>query len=254
MKTSLRSLLKIMNRTALVTGASRGIGRSIALKLASAGTKIIVASNERENNDKVVGEISAAGGEAFSVFVDMTSQDSIKEAFAAALKQAGRLDILVNNAGVTKDGLAMRMKREDWDFVLSINLTGAFLAAQQVLHTMMKERWGRIINIASVVGQSGNPGQANYVSSKAGIIGLTKALAQEVGSRNITVNAVAPGYIETDMTAKLPQEVKDAMLAKIALRRGGTPDDVAAAVKFLASDDAAYITGHVINVNGGMYM
>ncbi len=240
--------------SAIVTGASRGIGRAIALKLASNGIKIIVASNERENNDKVVAEIGAAGGEAFAVFVDMTSQDSIKEAFAEALKKAGRIDILVNNAGVTKDGLAVRMKREDWDFVLSINLTGAFLAAQQVLPSMMKERFGRIVNIASVVGQSGNPGQANYVSTKAGIIGLTKALAQEVGSRNITVNAVAPGYIETDMTAKLPQEVKDAMLAKIALKRGGKPEDVAAAVNFLASDDASYITGHVINVNGGMYM
>jgi 3-oxoacyl-[acyl-carrier protein] reductase len=242
------------NRTALVTGSSRGIGRSIALKLASAGIRIIVASNERENNDKVVGEIKAAGGEAFAVFVDMTSQDSIKEAFAEALKQAGQIDILVNNAGVTKDGLAVRMKKDDWDFVLSINLTGAFLATQQVLPSMMKARWGRIINIASVVGQSGNPGQANYVSTKAGIIGLTKALAQEVGSRNITVNAVAPGYIITDMTAKLPQEVKDAMMAKIPLKRGGTPEDIARAVNFLASDDAEYITGHVINVNGGMYM
>ncbi|HVX67920.1 MAG TPA: 3-oxoacyl-[acyl-carrier-protein] reductase [Bryobacteraceae bacterium] len=241
-------------RTAMVTGASRGIGRSIALKLASAGIKIIVASNERENNDKVVAEITAAGGSAFPLFVDMTSQDSIKEAFAEAQKQAGQIDILVNNAGVTKDGLAIRMKREDWDFVLSINLTGAFLAAQQALPGMMKARWGRIINIASVVGQSGNPGQANYVSTKAGIIGLTKALAQEVGSRNITVNAVAPGYIITDMTAKLPQEVKDAMLAKVPLKRGGTPEDIAAAVNFLASDDASYITGHVINVNGGMYM
>jgi 3-oxoacyl-[acyl-carrier protein] reductase len=241
-------------RTALVTGASRGIGRSIALKLASAGIKIIVASNERENNDKVVGEITAAGGAALPLFVDMTSQDSIKEAFAEAQKQVGQIDILVNNAGVTKDGLAVRMKREDWDFVLSINLTGAFLASQQALPGMMKARWGRIINIASVVGQSGNPGQANYVSTKAGIIGLTKALAQEVGSRNITVNAVAPGYIITDMTAKLPQEVKDAMLAKVALKRGGTPEDIASAVNFLASDEASYITGHVINVNGGMYM
>ncbi len=242
------------NRTALVTGASRGIGRAIALALASAGAKIVVASNELENNDKVVAEITAAGGQAFPVFVNMMSQDSIKEAFGTALKQAGRIDILVNNAGVTKDGLAVRMKKEDWDFVLSINLTGAFFAAQQVLLGMMKERWGRIINIASVVGQSGNPGQANYVASKAGIIGLTKALAQEVGSRNITVNAVAPGFIETDMTAVLPQEVKDAMLSRIALKRGGKPEDVAAAVKFLASDDASYITGHVISVNGGMYM
>jgi len=239
-----------MTRTAIVTGASRGIGRSIALALAKTGLRIVVASNERENNDKVVAEIREAGGDATPLFVDMTSPESIKEAFVAA----GPVGILVNNAGVTKDGLAMRMKKEDWDFVLSINLTGAFLAAQQVLPGMIKERWGRIINIASVVGQSGNPGQANYVSSKAGIIGLTKALAQEVGSRNVTVNAVAPGFIETDMTAKLTQEQRDGMLAKIPLKRGGQPDDIAAAVKFLASDDASYITGHVLNVNGGMYM
>jgi len=241
------------NRTAFVTGASRGIGRAIAHTLAHAGARVIVASNERENNDIVAGEIRAAGGQATPLFIDMTSQDSIKEAFAAALKE-GRIDILVNNAGVTKDGFAVRMKKEDWDFVLSINLTGAFLACQQVLPGMMKERWGRIVNIASVVGQMGNASQANYVSSKAGIIGLTKALAREVAGRNVTVNAVAPGFIETDMTAKLPQEVKDAMAAQIALKRFGKPEDVAAAVKFLASDDAAYITGNVINVNGGMYM
>jgi 3-oxoacyl-[acyl-carrier protein] reductase len=242
------------NRTALVTGASRGIGRTIALTLAQAGARIVVASNEPENNDKVVGEIRDAGGQACAVFLDVTSPESIKAAFAEAQKQFGRIDILINNAGITKDGLAIRMKKDDWDLVISINLTGAFLCAQQALPGMMKERWGRIINIASVVGQSGNPGQANYVSSKAGIIGLTKALAQEVGSRNITVNAVAPGFIETDMTAKLPQEVKDAYVARIALRRAGTPADVAGAVRFLASDDAAYITGHVISVNGGMYM
>jgi 3-oxoacyl-[acyl-carrier protein] reductase len=241
------------NRTAFVTGASRGIGRAVALRLAAGGTKIVVASNETENNDLVVAEIRAAGGQAFPVFLNLTSPESVKEAIGAALKE-GRIDILVNNAGVTKDGLAMRMKKEDWDFVISINLTGAFLASQLVLPGMLKERWGRIVNMASVVGQSGNPGQANYVASKAGIIGLTKSLAQEVGSRNITVNAVAPGFIETDMTAKLPQEVRDRMLAATALKRGGTPDDVAAAVAFLASDDAAYITGHVINVNGGMYM
>jgi 3-oxoacyl-[acyl-carrier protein] reductase len=242
------------NRTAFVTGASRGIGRAVALRLAKTGAKIVVASNEPENNDLVTGEIRAAGGEAFPVFLNLTSPESIKEAVGMALKEAGRIDILVNNAGVTKDGLAMRMKKEDWDFVLSINLTGAFLALQLVLPGMLKERWGRIINMASVVGQSGNPGQANYVASKAGIIGLTKTLAQELGSRNITVNAVAPGFIETDMTAKLPQEVRERMLAATALKRGGTPDDVAAAVAFLASDEAAYITGHVINVNGGMYM
>ncbi|MGE5489239.1 MAG: 3-oxoacyl-[acyl-carrier-protein] reductase [bacterium] len=243
----------MINRTAFVTGASRGIGRAIALTLARAGARIIVASNEPENNETVAGEIRAAGGQATPLFIDMTSADSIKEAFAAALKE-GRIDILVNNAGVTKDNFAIRMKKEDWDFVLSVNLTGAFLACQQVLPGMMKERWGRIVNIASVVGQMGNASQANYVSSKAGIIGLTKALAREVASRNVTVNAVAPGFIETDMTAKLPQEVKDAMAAQIALKRFGKPEDVAAAVKFLASEEAGYITGNVINVNGGMYM
>jgi 3-oxoacyl-[acyl-carrier protein] reductase len=226
----------------------------VALRLAAAGDRIVVASNERENNDLVVAEIAAAGGQAFPLYLDLTSQDSIKEAVAAAIKEAGRIDILVNNAGVTKDGFAVRMRKEDWDFVLSINLTGAFLITQQVLPGMIKERWGRIINMASVVGLSGNPSQANYVASKAGIIGLTKGLAQEVGSRNITVNAVAPGFIETDMTAKLPQEVKDRMLGAIPLKRGGKPEDIASAVAFLASDEASYITGHILSVNGGMYM
>ncbi len=242
------------NRTAFVTGASRGIGRAVALRLAAAGARIVVASNERENNDLVVAEIVAAGGQALPIYLDLTSQDSIKEAVATALKETGRIDILVNNAGVTKDGFALRMRKEDWDFVLSINLTGAFLITQQVMPGMIKERWGRIINMASVVGLSGNPSQANYVSSKAGIIGLTKGLAQELGSRNITVNAVAPGFIETDMTAKLPQEVKDRMLSAIPLKRGGKPEDVAAAVAFLASEEAGYITGMVLSVNGGMYM
>lgn len=242
------------NRTAFVTGASRGIGRAIALTLAEAGARIVVASNERENNDLVAAEIRALGREAFVVYLDVSSPDSIKEAVKTALKDCGRIDILVNNAGVTKDGLAMRMKKEDWDFVLSINLTGAFLISQQVIPGMMKERWGRIVNIASVVGQAGNPGQVNYVATKAGIIGVTKSLALELASRNITVNAVAPGFIETDMTAKLPQEVKDRMMAQIALKRFGQPKDVANAVKFLASEEAGYITGHVISVNGGMYM
>ena len=242
------------NRTAVVTGASRGIGRAIALALSKEGAKVVVASNEPENNEKVAAEIRELGGEAPVVYLDLSSTESIKEAFGKTLKEVGRIDILVNNAGITKDGLAVRMKPEDWDLVLSINLRGAFLAAQQALPGMMRERWGRIINIASVVGQSGNAGQANYVSSKAGIIGLTKALAQEVGSRNITVNAVAPGFIETDMTARLPQEVKDRMLAGIPLKRPGRPEDVAAVVTFLASDEAGYITGAVINVNGGMYM
>jgi 3-oxoacyl-[acyl-carrier protein] reductase len=242
------------NRNAFVTGASRGIGRAIALTLAKAGANIVVASPEMDNNEKVAQEIRDLGVRALVVDFNLTSPESIKAGVSQALKEFGKIEILVNNAGVTKDGLAIRMKKEDWDFVLSINLTGAFLTAQQILPGMIKERWGRIVNIASVVGQAGNAGQANYVASKAGIIGLTKSLAQEVASRNITVNAVAPGFIETDMTAKLPQEVKDRMAATIALKRFGKPEDIANAVKFLASDDAEYITGNVINVNGGMYM
>ena len=184
------------------------------------------------------------------VTLDMSSQESIKAAFA----KAGPVDILVNNAAVTKDGLALRMKKDDWDTVLATNLTGAFLAIQQVMHGMMKERWGRIINISSIVGETGNPGQANYVASKAGLIGLTKSLAQEIASRNITVNAIAPGFIDTDMTAALSDQLKESMLAHIPLKRFGKPEDVAAAVKFLASEEAGYITGAVLNVNGGMYM
>ena len=184
----------------------------------------------------------------------MANAESIKEAFAKTAKDFGPIAILVNNAGITKDGLALRMKKEDWDSVIATNLTGAFLAIQQVLQDMMRERWGRIINISSVVGEMGNPGQANYVASKAGLIGLTKAIAQEMGSRNITVNAVAPGFIETDMTQGLSQELKDKMLGHIPLKRIGRPEDVAAAVRFLASEEAGYITGHVLDVNGGLYM
>ena len=242
------------NRVAFVTGSSRGIGRATALALQQAGFDIVVASFEVEKNEEVAAEIRAAGGNAMTSNLNLTSLDSVRSSFAEAYQHFGHVDVLVNNAGITKDGLAMRMKPEDWNLVLQINLTGAFYCAQQVLPAMVRQRSGRIINIASVVGQAGNPGQANYVSSKAGIIGLTKALAQEVASRNITVNAVAPGFIETDMTAVLPQEVREKMLAAIPLKRMGRPEDVAAAVKFLASEDAAYITGHVINVNGGMYM
>jgi len=242
------------NRVAFITGASRGIGRAIALTLSRAGHDVVIASFEVEKNQEVAAEVQALGGKALPVDLNLTSQDSIKQGIAQASKEFGKIDILVNNAGIARDTLSMRMKPQDWEMVLQINLSGSFFAAQQVIPQMMRERWGRIINIASVVGQRGNAGQANYVASKAGIIGLTKALALELGGRNITVNAVAPGYIETDMTANLPQEVKDRFLAEIPLKRAGAPDDVAAAVKFLASDDAAYITGHVINVNGGMYM
>jgi 3-oxoacyl-[acyl-carrier protein] reductase len=184
------------------------------------------------------------------VSIDMASAESIEQALA----KAGKVDILVNNAGITRDGLAMRMKRDAWDQVLATNLTGAFLAIQHVLPGMVKERWGRIINVSSIVGQAGNPGQANYVASKAGLIGLTKSLAQELGSRNITVNAVAPGFIETDMTSSLPLELRDTMLGRIPLKRFGKAEEVAAAVRFLATEEAAYITGHVLNVSGGMYM
>ena len=241
-------------RTAFVTGASRGIGRAIALELARAGARIVVASNEPEGNEQVAAEIRSAGAEAYPLFLDLSSADSIREAFRRAAGEFGRTEILVNNAGITRDGLAVRMKKEDWDLVMKVNLEGAFLAIQQVLPDMMRQRWGRIINIASVVGLMGNAGQVNYVASKAGIIGLTKALAHELASRNITVNAVAPGFIETDMTARLPEEVKQRMLGMIALKRFGRPEDVAAAVRFLASEEAGYITGHVLNVNGGMYM
>ncbi len=242
------------SRTAYVTGAGRGIGRAVALSLAQAGRRVVVASNEPENNERVAAEIRDAGGQAYPLFVDMASPESIREAFRKASEEFGRADILVNNAGITRDALAVRMKKEDWDLVMKVNLEGAFLAIQQVLPDMMRQRWGRIVNIASVVGLMGNAGQANYVASKAGLIGLTKALAQEVASRNITVNAVAPGFIETDMTARLPEEVKQRMLNMIALKRFGRPEDVAAAVRFLASEEAGYITGHVLNVNGGMYM
>jgi 3-oxoacyl-[acyl-carrier protein] reductase len=233
-------------RTALITGASRGIGLACAQALASAGTRVILAARDAA---KLEAASAAIPGSTW-VTLDLSSQESIKAAFA----QAGPVDILVNNAAVTKDGLALRMKKDDWDAVLATNLTGAFLAIQQVMQGMMKERWGRIINISSIVGETGNPGQANYVASKAGLIGLTKSLAQEIASRNITVNAIAPGFIDTDMTAVLSGQLKQNMLAHIPLKRFGKPEDVAAAVKFLASEEAGYITGAVLNVNGGMYM
>jgi len=239
-------MTNMTNRTAFVTGASRGIGRAVAKTLGDAGARVILAARDAAKLEEVAYEIPGA----MCIAIDLASPESIKEAFA----KAGNVDILVNNAGITKDGLAMRMKKEDWDAVLATNLTGAFLAIQQVLPGMLKQRWGRIINIASIVGETGNPGQSNYVASKAGLIGLTKSLAQEIASRTVTVNAVAPGFIETDMTAALSEEMKNTLLTHIPLRRFGKVEDVAAAVRFLASEEAGYITGHVLDVNGGMYM
>jgi 3-oxoacyl-[acyl-carrier protein] reductase len=233
-------------RTAFVSGASRGIGLACARALAETGVHVVLAARDAAKLEQA----SSGIPNSTWVTIDLSSADSIKEAFA----KAGKIDILVNNAAVTKDGLAVRMKKDDWDSVISTNLTGAFLATQLVLQSMMKARWGRIINISSVVGMAGNPGQANYVASKAGLIGLTKSLAQEMGSRNITVNAVAPGFIETDMTAVLSQELKDNLIGHIPLKRFGRAEDVAAAVRFLASEEAGYITGTVLNVSGGMYM
>jgi 3-oxoacyl-[acyl-carrier protein] reductase len=241
-------------RTALITGASRGIGKACALALAGVGNRIVVAARSADKLEEVAVEIRNAGGEAFVLEMDLSNHESIKAAIGKAGKEFGRIDILVNNAGVTKDGLAVRMKQQEWESVIETNLSGSFYAIQEVLQGMMRERWGRIVNISSVVGERGNPGQANYVASKAGLIGLTKSLAQEVGSRNITVNAVAPGFIETDMTHGLSEELKQKMIEATPLRRMGTSEEIASAVKFLVSDEAAFITGHVLDVNGGIYM
>ncbi len=241
-------------RVAFITGASRGIGKACSIALAEAGARVVLAARTGDQLEEIAGLLRSQKCEAFPVVMDLADADSIKDAFARVAKDFGPVSILVNNAGIAKDGLALRMKKEDWDAVIATNLTGAFLAAQQVLQGMMRDRWGRIINISSIVGEMGNPGQANYVASKAGLIGLTKALAQEMGSRNITVNAVAPGFVETDMTAKLSPELKENMLGHVPLKRIGRPEDVAAAVRFLASEEAGYITGHVLDVNGGLYM
>ena len=242
------------NRIAFVTGASRGIGRACALALSEAGCRVVLAARSVEKLDEVAAEIRATGREAFTIPIELSSEQSIKDAFGRALKEVGGVEILVNNAGITRDGLAMRMKRDDWSAVVDTNLTGTFLCTQQVLPGMVRARWGRIINISSVVGETGNAGQANYSASKAGLLGLTKSLAQEIGSRGITVNAVAPGFVETDMTGVLSADLREKMLANIPLKRIGQPADVAAAVRFLASEEAGYITGHVLDVNGGLYM
>lgn len=241
-------------KTALVTGASQGIGRACALALASAGARVALAARNAGKLNEVAAEIAAAGGSAAVFSLDIASEESIKACAKAAVTHFGTVEILVNNAGITRDGLSMRMKRADWDDVLSTNLTGTFLMTQALLSPMLKARWGRIINITSVVGETGQAGQANYAASKAGLIGLTKSLARELASRNITANAIAPGYIETAMTAVLDEKQRTSMLAAIPLGRPGTDADIAAAVRFLATDDAAYITGHVLDVNGGMYM
>jgi len=241
-------------KTTLVTGASRGIGRACALALAAAGHRLILAARSLEKLEETAEATRKIGVETFVLEMDLANAASVTSAIGRASKEFGRIDVLVNNGGITKDGLAVRMKQPDWQVVLDTNLSGAFYAIQQVLPGMMRERWGRIVNISSVVGERGNPGQANYVASKAGLIGLTKSLAQEVGSRNITVNAVAPGFIETDMTHGLKEELKQQMIEHTPLKRMGAPEDIAWAVKFLVSDEAAFITGHVLDVNGGIYM
>ena len=246
--------MNISGRVALVTGASQGIGRSCALKLASRGATVALAARNQEKLNELVKEITGAGGKAAAFPVDVGDEEQIKSACKAAITQFGKIDILVNNAGITRDQLVIRMKRSDWDAVLSTNLTSAYLSIQQVIGSMLKQRWGRIINIASVFGQMGQAGQANYAASKAGLIGLTMAIAREVGSRAITCNAVAPGLIETAMTAGLGDEFKQNAIKQIPLGRVGSPDDVANAVAYLASEEASYITGHVLNVNGGLLM
>jgi len=244
----------LKGRVALVTGASQGIGRACALALAEAGATVAAAARNRDNLAAVVDEIVRAGGTAQSFPMDVASDEQIKSACKAVLQTFRKVDILVNNAGITRDQLLLRMKRADWEAVLATNLTAAYLLIQQVVGGMLRQRWGRIINITSVVGQMGQAGQANYAASKAGLIGLTLALARELGSRNVTVNAVAPGFIETAMIAGLPADHKQNLLKMVPLGRLGTDREVALAVRFLASEDASYITGHVLNVNGGMLM
>ncbi|MFZ0419215.1 MAG: 3-oxoacyl-[acyl-carrier-protein] reductase [Candidatus Sulfotelmatobacter sp.] len=246
--------MSLSGRVAFITGASQGIGRACALKLATAGVVVAAAARNQEKLNGLVSEIAAAGGKAVACALDVTDEEQVKASIKATIAQFGKIDILVNNAGITRDQLVLRMKRADWDAVLQTNLTSAYLCIQQVTGSMLKQRWGRIINIASVFGQIGQAGQANYSASKAGLIGLTMAIARELGSRNITCNAVAPGFIETAMTEALGDEFKQNAAKQIPLGRVGSPADVASAVAFLASDEASYITGHVLNVNGGMLM
>jgi len=244
----------VEGRVALVTGASQGIGRACALVLAAGGAKVALCARNEEKLQQVAAEIAAQGGEATGFKMDVANEEEIKSGVKATLARFGKIDILVNNAGVTRDQLMMRMKRSDWDDVINTNLTGPFLLAQAVIGSMLKQRWGRIINVTSIFGQIGQAGQANYVSSKAGLIGLTMSLAREVASRSITVNAVAPGFIDTAMTSVLSDELKEKMRTLVPLGRTGTDMEVAHAVKFLASEEAGYITGEVLKVNGGILM
>ena len=247
-------------RIVVVTGGSRGIGRSICTAMASAGTHIYFnyfnpanPEEEAQKAKETEAAIIEAGGSGASMSVDVVSETDVNAFFNKIMEETGRIDVLVNNAGITRDGLLVRMKTTDWDAVLDTNLKGSFLCTRTVAKIMMKQRYGRIVNIASVVGASGNAGQANYSASKAGVIGFTKSVAKELASRGVTVNAVAPGFIETDMTAVLPEKAKAALMQQIPMGHIGKPEDVAAAIKFLASDDASYITGQVIHVNGGMF-
>lgn len=263
--------MNLNGRVAVVTGASQGIGRACALKLANCGASVALVARNRQKLDEVAREIeqniSGSGGagvpsaslrtgpgRTYAVTADIENEEQIKAAFKSILGAFGKIDILVNNAGITRDQLVMRMKRADWDSVLATNLTSAYLCTQQAIGSMLKQRWGRIINITSIFGQMGQAGQANYAASKAGLIGLTMAVGRELGSRNITCNAVAPGFIETAMTSALSDELKQNALKMIPLGRIGSPEDVANCVAFLASEEAGYITGHVLNVNGGMLM
>jgi 3-oxoacyl-[acyl-carrier protein] reductase len=247
-------MAELAGRIALVTGSSQGIGRACALELAKAGATVALVARNEARLAEVAEEIAAAGGQAAVFTLDVASEESIKNGAKAVLDRFGKVEILVNNAGITRDDLMMRMKRADWDDVLSTNLTGTFLLTQVLLRPMMKNRWGRIINITSVVGRTGQEGQVNYAASKAGLIGFTRSLAREVASRGITVNAVAPGFIETPMTAVLDEKLRAKMVEQIPVGRPGTDSEIAHSIVFLASERAAYITGHVLDVNGGMFM
>src|SRR5271165_2869387 len=246
--------MTLAGRVALVTGASQGIGRACALKLAQSGATVALAARSQEKLQALAHEIASSGGKAAPFPLDVGDEEQIKSTFKTVITQFGKIDILVNNAGITRDQLMMRMKRSDWDDVINTNLTAPFLLAQAVIGSMLKQRWGRIINVTSIFGQIGQAGQTNYASSKAGLIGLTMSLAREVASRSITVNAVAPGFIETAMTSVLSDELKEKMRTLVPLARTGTDMEVAHAVKFLASEEAGYITGEVLKVNGGILM